>query len=147
MSAVSVAGLAGKVAAITGATSGSGLAIAKLFAAEGASVVLMARGEDRLKALEDSARRRTSPASSPTSAIPTACGQPSRPISERFGKLDILINNAGMQRPCPLEELGDHEIMAQVAHQPARPDLHLRGRRSRCCGRPAAATSSTPPQR
>ena len=40
--------LDGKVAAITGATSGSGLAVAKLFAAEGASVVLLARGEVRL---------------------------------------------------------------------------------------------------
>jgi NAD(P)-dependent dehydrogenase (short-subunit alcohol dehydrogenase family) len=35
-------------------------------------------------------------------------------IHKRFGRLDILINNAGLQRPCPFEELGDDEVMMQV---------------------------------
>ena len=43
--------LVGKVAAVTGATSGSGRSIAIRFAQEGAAVVLLARAEDRLKAL------------------------------------------------------------------------------------------------
>jgi NAD(P)-dependent dehydrogenase (short-subunit alcohol dehydrogenase family) len=105
--------LAGKVAAITGATSGSGLAIAKLFAAEGASVVVMARGEARLKALEAALGPNVT-------GVVADVGDPDSVraafgvISERFGKLDILINNAGLQRPCPLHELGDNEISAQV---------------------------------
>jgi NAD(P)-dependent dehydrogenase (short-subunit alcohol dehydrogenase family) len=105
--------LAGKVAAITGATSGSGLAIAKLFATEGASVVLLARGESRLKALEDTLGPNVT-------GIPTDVSDPDSVraafslIAERFGKLDILINNAGIQRPCAIEALGDNEISAQV---------------------------------
>jgi len=105
--------LAGKIAAITGATSGSGLAIAKLFAAEGASVVLLARGEARLKALEDSLGPNVS-------GIVTDVGDPDNvrstfeAIGERHGKLDILINNAGMQKPCHFENLEDGDVMMQV---------------------------------
>jgi NAD(P)-dependent dehydrogenase (short-subunit alcohol dehydrogenase family) len=105
--------LAGKVAAITGATSGSGLAIAKLFAAEGASVILLARGEVRLKALEDAL-------GPDVTGIPTDVSDPDSVraafglIAGRFGKIDILINNAGIQRPCSIESLGDQEISAQV---------------------------------
>lgn len=105
--------LSGKVAAITGATSGSGLAVAKLFAAEGASVVLMARGEDRLKALADQLGDRVT-------GVVTDVGDPDSvraafaTIGDRFGKLDILINNAGLQRPCPLDELADQELLLQV---------------------------------
>jgi NAD(P)-dependent dehydrogenase (short-subunit alcohol dehydrogenase family) len=113
MSDVSEGRLTGKIAAITGATSGSGLAVARLFAAEGATVVLMARGEDRLKALENSLGPNVT-------GVVTDVGDPDsvraafKMIADRFGKLDILINNAGVQRPCALEELGDQEIMIQV---------------------------------
>ncbi len=105
--------LSGKVAAITGATSGSGLAITRLFAAEGAQVVLLARGEDRLKALEDEL--------GPSAlGVVTDVGDPDSVrrafavVEERYGKLDILINNAALQRPCPFEKLSDAEITAQV---------------------------------
>ena len=105
--------LAGKIAAITGATSGSGLAVAKLFAAEGAQVILMARGEPRLRALE----AELGPAAI---GVVTDVGQPNSVraafdvVAERFGKLDILINNAAVQRPCHFEELPDEDISAQV---------------------------------
>ncbi len=105
--------LAGKIAAITGATSGSGLAVAKLFAAEGASVVLLARGEVRLKAL-------TEALGANVTGIPTDVSDPDSVraafglIAAQFGKLDILVNNAGIQRPCAIESLTDHEITAQV---------------------------------
>ncbi|MBL7502263.1 SDR family oxidoreductase [Frankia sp. CNm7] len=105
--------LAGKVVAVTGATSGSGLAIARRFAAEGADVVLMARGVDRLKALEEELGPRAvglttdvGDAESVRAAFDAVGG--------RFGKLDALINNAGLHRPCPFERLTDDEILTQV---------------------------------
>ncbi|MCK9905121.1 short-chain dehydrogenase [Parafrankia colletiae] len=105
--------LAGKIVAVTGATSGSGLAIARRFAAEGATMVLLARGADRLKALVDEL-------GSDTVGLTTDVGDPDNvrgafeAIGAQFGKLDILINNAGLHRPCPFESLADQDILAQV---------------------------------
>jgi NAD(P)-dependent dehydrogenase (short-subunit alcohol dehydrogenase family) len=105
--------LAGKVAAVTGATSGSGLAIARRFASEGAQTVLMARGEERLRALEAEL--------GPTSlGLVTDIGDPDSvraafaQITERFGKLDILINNAAVYTASKFEQLTDDVIDAQV---------------------------------
>jgi NAD(P)-dependent dehydrogenase (short-subunit alcohol dehydrogenase family) len=86
--------LHGKVAAITGATSGSGRAIARRFAAEGAQVVLLARGKDRLVA-------ETEQLGADAIGIATDVGdadsvrQAFAEIERRFGRLDILVNNAG----------------------------------------------------
>jgi NAD(P)-dependent dehydrogenase (short-subunit alcohol dehydrogenase family) len=105
--------LEGKIAAVTGATSGSGRAIAKRFAYEGATVVLLARGEDRLEGLE-------SEMGEPAVGLSTDIGDPDSvrrafdSIGERFGKLDVLVNNAAVYRPCPVELLSDEEILAQV---------------------------------
>jgi NAD(P)-dependent dehydrogenase (short-subunit alcohol dehydrogenase family) len=105
--------LDGKIAAVTGATSGSGRAIALRFAGEGATVVLLARGEDRLKAME-------SEVGEPTVGLTTDIGDPDSVraafdvIRDRFGRLDILINNAAVYRPCPVEQLSDLDILTQV---------------------------------
>src|ERR1700722_3757971 len=87
--------LAGKIAAVTGATSGSGRAIVRRFVAEGADVIMLARGSDRLKAMEEEL--------GPSAVgIPTDVGDPDQVrdafevIADRYGKLDILINNAGI---------------------------------------------------
>jgi NAD(P)-dependent dehydrogenase (short-subunit alcohol dehydrogenase family) len=106
--------LEGKVAAVTGATSGSGRAIAARFADEGASVVLLARAADRLEDLES----QLGPA---TVGLPTDVGNADSvrasfaAIADRFGKLDILVNNAAVYRPCPVEELSDEDIVAHVS--------------------------------
>ena len=101
--------LAGKVAAVTGATSGSGRAIARRFIEEGAEVFLLARGADRLKELEQ--------VLGPSAiGIPTDIGDPDSvkasfsEIAERYNRLDILINNAAVYRPIPFEALPDEEI-------------------------------------
>ncbi len=101
--------LAGKVAAVTGATSGSGRAIARRFIEEGAQVYLLARGVERLKEVEQLL--------GPSAVgIPTNLGDPDSvraafaEIAKRHGKLDILINNAAIYRPMPFESLPDEEI-------------------------------------
>ena len=105
--------LEGKIVAVTGATSGSGRAIACRFAEEGATVVLLARGAERLNQL-------TSEIGDRAIGIATDIGDPRQvqdafaSISERFGRLDVLINNAAVYRPCPVERLSDEEILAQV---------------------------------
>jgi NAD(P)-dependent dehydrogenase (short-subunit alcohol dehydrogenase family) len=105
--------LSGKIAAITGSTSGSGRAVAKLFAAEGAQVILLARGEERLRAMETEL-------GGDTLGIVTDVGDPNsvreafEVIGSKFGKLDILINNAAVQRPARFEDLDDAGIHAQV---------------------------------
>jgi len=105
--------LSGKVAVITGATSGSGRAVAKLFAAEGAQVVLLARGKDRLRTMEaelgDAAVGIATDVSDPGSVRAAF-----EAIDDRYGKVDILINNAALQRPCKFELVEDAELLAQV---------------------------------
>jgi NAD(P)-dependent dehydrogenase (short-subunit alcohol dehydrogenase family) len=105
--------LHGKVAAITGATSGSGRAIARRFAAEGAQVVLLARGKERLVA-------ETEQLGANAIGIATDVGDVDSvrhafaEIEQRFGRLNILVNNAGVHRPCFVEELSDFDIERQV---------------------------------
>jgi short-subunit dehydrogenase len=88
--------LEGKVAVITGASMGIGEALAKLFADEGASVVLSSRGLDRAEA----ARQRVG---HPERTIAIECDVRNREEVERlatgavrrFGRIDVWINNAG----------------------------------------------------
>ena len=88
--------LEGKVAVITGASMGIGEAVAKLFADEGASVVLSSRSLDRAEA----ARQRVG---HPERTIAIECDVRNREEVERlatgavrrFGRIDVWINNAG----------------------------------------------------
>jgi len=90
--------LDGKVAVITGASSGIGEATAEALAAEGATVVVAARREDRLDALVSRI------ANSGGRTLAVSCdvtdeGQAHdlvRRAVEEFGRIDILVNNAGV---------------------------------------------------
>ncbi|MCX4970595.1 SDR family oxidoreductase [Streptomyces sp. NBC_00654] len=89
--------LHGKRVMITGASSGIGAAAARLFAAEGASVVLMARRQKPLCDLVDEVRAAGGRAVAVTGDV-TCPGDVERVISvavERFGGLDAAFNNAG----------------------------------------------------
>ena len=90
--------LDGKVAVITGASSGIGEATAEALAAEGAAVVVAARREDRLsdlsKRIEDKGGRVLAAACDVTDE-----GQAHgliRKAEQEFGRVDILVNNAGV---------------------------------------------------
>lgn len=105
--------LDGKVALITGATSGSGRGIARLFAAEGADVVLLARGQAKLEETAAGIGSRAMPVSADL-GDPASIRKAFERVRERFGKLDILANNAGAGRPSPVESLKDEDIALQV---------------------------------
>lgn len=89
--------LQGKTAIITGGNSGVGAATAQLFAREGANVVISAR---RVAALEEVAARIRA-AGGKVLSVPTDiskredCENLAAKAMEAFGKIDILINNAG----------------------------------------------------
>ncbi|GFH39240.1 SDR family oxidoreductase [Streptomyces pacificus] len=89
--------LSGKVAMITGASSGIGAAAARLFAAEGAAVVLMARREDRLKQVAHEIVASGGRAlAAPGDVVRTEdVGRVVGAALETFGRLDVAFNNAG----------------------------------------------------
>jgi len=97
----------GKVVVITGASSGLGEATARLLSAQGASVVLGARRIDRLRVLADELSRRGGKAL----AVPTdvvQCDQVKRLVDaavQTYGRIDVMINNAGLMPQALLERL------------------------------------------
>ncbi len=90
--------LSGKVAVVTGASSGMGREIVALFVKEGASVVAVARREERLKALAEELKNEEGSVAVYPGDIS------SKEVNEgmidcavsTFGRLDILVNNAGI---------------------------------------------------
>ncbi|MET0628144.1 MAG: SDR family oxidoreductase [Acidimicrobiia bacterium] len=105
--------LEGKVVVVSGATSGSGRAIARRFVAEGADVVMLARGKERLLAEAAALGPSAVPIVTDVGAIDSVRAAFDE-IADRFGKLDVLINNAAVYRPCYVEQLSDLDIMQQV---------------------------------
>jgi len=86
--------LEGKVAIITGASAGLGRATAVAFAAEGASVVVTARREERLRSLADEIGENAAFVAGDASQESTAEEVLTLSL-RRFGRVDLLINNAG----------------------------------------------------
>ena len=87
-----------KVAIITGGTSGIGAATAELFAAEGAQVVIAGRSEEKGQALADRLGERVTYRRQDVMVEADLRGVIDD-TAERFGKLDILFNNAGGPTP------------------------------------------------
>ena len=110
--------MAGKVVAITGASSGMGEATAHYLAARGDKVVLGARGADRLAAVTeriiaaggDAAKAEIDVTKRADLAKLVALAR------ERFGRLDVLISNAGAMPIGPIDDLAveDWEQMVDV---------------------------------
>jgi clavulanate-9-aldehyde reducatase len=90
--------LNGKIALVTGASSGIGEATAEALAAQGASVVIGARRTDRLAALEERLTARGTKVLSVELDVTNqeACQAAVQAAVEQFGALDILVNNAGV---------------------------------------------------
>jgi NADP-dependent 3-hydroxy acid dehydrogenase YdfG len=93
--------LDGKVALVTGASSGIGSRLAEGFAAAGATVVLAARREDRLQELAERIRARGGRAATVALDVtdPAAITAAFEQISISEGVVDVLVNNAGIAEP------------------------------------------------
>jgi NADP-dependent 3-hydroxy acid dehydrogenase YdfG len=117
-----MAGIHGKVVVITGASSGIGEATALLLAERGATLALGARRLDRLEALSGRiaaaggevafARTDVTRRHDLAALVELAC--------ERFGKLDVLVNNAGIGPISPLDDLRVDEWEAMI-------DVNIKG--------------------
>jgi NAD(P)-dependent dehydrogenase (short-subunit alcohol dehydrogenase family) len=99
--------LDGRVAIVTGASAGLGARFARVLVAAGASVVVAARRAERLRALADEIGN--------VHAVTCDLSQDAAPAAlvaetlERFGRVDVLVNNAGVSEPTPaLDETTDH---------------------------------------
>ena len=111
--------LEGKVALVTGSTSGIGLGIARALASEGAAVMLNGFGD--AGAIESLRREMSGSMKVPVgfdSADVTKPAEVARLVAatrEQFGSLDIVVNNAGIQFVAPVEEFPDEKWDAVIA--------------------------------
>lgn len=108
-------GLQGRACAVTGASRGIGRETARQLCAEGADVLLIARGEKRLAdAAEEVA---TGGGRAETLVLdvtdPDAGERILAAASERFGRLDALVNNAGSAKWRDVEAVPDEDWLAQ----------------------------------
>jgi len=93
--------LAGRIALITGASRGIGAALAERFAAEGAHLILVARTQGGLQETDDRVRT----AGGRATLVPLdltkfdEIDRMAAAMAERFGRLDVLVGNAGVLPP------------------------------------------------
>ncbi len=105
-------GLTGKVAVITGGSRGLGLAAAKALIAEGAHVVICARGEEQLQtsAKEIQAQAASGARVSSVAADVSSDAGVTRVVDaavKEFGRLDVVVNNVGLGKGADLEGTTD----------------------------------------
>ncbi|MFC4015032.1 SDR family oxidoreductase [Nonomuraea purpurea] len=114
--------LDGKIVAITGASGGIGEAIARLLAQHGAAVVLAARRGERIDAIARDIRQEGGRAA--TCVVDVTKAEDLRRListtADRYGRIDVLVNNAGIAPISPLADLDTEGWSAMI-------DVNLRG--------------------
>ncbi|MEV7199243.1 SDR family oxidoreductase [Streptomyces griseoluteus] len=114
--------LSGRVAVVTGASSGIGEATAERLAAMGARVAVLARRAERLDSLVERIGQKGGRALAiavdvtDVAAVQSAADR----VTDDFGDADLLVNNAGVMLPAPIEERATDQWQQQV-------DLNITG--------------------
>lgn len=114
--------IAGKVIVITGASSGLGEAAARLLAEQGATLVLAARRADRIQQLAEELKQKGANALALITDV-TKHEQVKQLVDtavQTFGKVDVIINNAGLMPAAPIGRLKIEEWDAMI-------DVNLKG--------------------
>jgi gluconate 5-dehydrogenase len=109
--------LDGQVALVTGSSRGLGFAVAEALAAHGARVVLNGRTAESLKAKTRTLTARGLEAESLPFDVTdaTAVADALHGIARRHGRLDVLVNNAGIQHRVPLTDWADEDWERVIA--------------------------------
>ena len=98
--------LEGKVAVVTGGNSGIGLAIAKMFNQEGASVAISGRNEVTLNAASTEVGDGTLAVKGDVRSM-SDLNNLFAQVKERFGRIDTLVVNAGGGKVCPIDQVDE----------------------------------------
>jgi 3-hydroxybutyrate dehydrogenase len=119
LTTASARALEGKVAIVTGSTSGIGLGIARAVAAAGSSVVINGFGKpdeirDAMASLTDGTGARAT-YSAADMTRPDEIAQMVETTLATFGRLDILVNNAGIQHVSPIDQFPIEKWNAVIA--------------------------------
>ena len=98
-----------KVIVITGASSGIGEAMAREYAAQGARVVLGARSVQKLQLVAGGIRTHGGQAAYCGVDVtkPEECRELIETAVREFGRIDVLVNNAGISRQCLFQDMDD----------------------------------------
>ncbi len=109
--------LKGRVALVTGCSTGLGVQMAKALANQGASIVVVARRKEMIEAvakeISDEFGVETLPIRcdiTDTAMVDSLVDQ----VMEKFGKIDILINNAGTGAVAPAEDITDEQFANEI---------------------------------
>ncbi|MBI3881722.1 MAG: SDR family oxidoreductase [Verrucomicrobia bacterium] len=108
-------GLKGKVALVTGGAAGIGAAVVRLFAAEGAAVVIVDKNKAAAIGLAAELKRRKMKALAIAADLTREadCRNAVSKAHRAFGRLDIVVNNAGVNDSVPLEAT-PHDFLASL---------------------------------
>lgn len=110
----------GRVAVVTGASSGLGLETTAALAAHGATVVMVARSPERLASAQRTVRARVPDAELRTAAIDLGSLDSVRvgatSLLASFGRLDLLFDNAGLMAPPRAETADGFESQFGINH-------------------------------
>jgi short-subunit dehydrogenase len=106
---------AGRVVVITGASLGVGAATARAFARDGARLVLVARGREALERIAAELQPSTEIMFECVDVCDAAaCDALLRRAAARYGRIDVLVNNAGLHVRGPLEHLDPADVARMV---------------------------------